>query len=206
MQMRKVYGGIGLLLATTALFAYAQQTPVAVWQAYADDMARRPGMVRFYTLFDDATQQPDRAGSENVLAYRPYKGAPLATEPGRIADRTAVVLDSDYFETASVLFPSNAFTVTLWVRPLGTGTQTGNGGSANGMLACSGSGYTDGWRLVVYDWKTRLVSSNRTREGRDHALRQRSAERRFLEPPRRHVGRRSHASLHQRHPLRRKPL
>ena len=162
--MRKVYGGIGLLLATTALFAYAQQTPVAVWQAYADDMARRPGMVRFYTLFDDATQQPDRAGSENVLAYRPYKGAPLATEPGRIADRTAVVLDSDYFETASVLFPSNAFTVTLWVRPLGTGTQTGNGGSANGMLACSGSGYTDGWRLVVYDWKTRLVSFQIGRE------------------------------------------
>ena len=88
--MRKVYGGIGLLLATTALFAYAQQTPVAVWQAYADDMARRPGMVRFYTLFDDATQQPDRAGSEKAGLPSAQR---CAAEPGRVADRTAVVLD-----------------------------------------------------------------------------------------------------------------
>ena len=39
------------------------------------------------------------------------------------------------------------------MRPLGTGTQTGNGGSANGMLACSGSGCTDAgvWSLRLED-------------------------------------------------------
>ena len=154
--MRRVRGGMGLLIAASAFFARAQQTPAAAWQAYADEVTRSPGIMRFYTLLDDAPRQPDRAGSDAPLTYRPHQGAPLATEPGRIAGRTAALLDSDCFEAAPVLFPSNAFTVTLWVRPLGTGTQTGNGGSVNGMLACSGSGYTDGWRLAVYDWKTRL--------------------------------------------------
>ncbi|HRR32947.1 MAG TPA: right-handed parallel beta-helix repeat-containing protein [Kiritimatiellia bacterium] len=162
--MRRVHGGMRLLIATSALFAHAQQTPTAAWQTYADDVMRCPGLMRFYTLFDDAPKQPDRSGSDAVLTYRPHQGAPLATEPGRIAGRTAVVLDSACFEAAPVHFPSNAFTVTLWVRPLGTGTQTGNGGSVNGMLVCSGSGYTDGWRLAVYDWKSRHPSFEIGRE------------------------------------------
>jgi tetratricopeptide (TPR) repeat protein len=138
-----------------ALTAHAQQTPSDVWQAHADALLETPGLLRFYSLKDAATVQPDRAGSAAALTYRPNKDDALVTEPGRIAGHTAVVLDGACFEAPALPLPSNAFTVALWVRPIGEGTKTGNNGSVNGMIACNGSGYNDGWRFAVYDWKTR---------------------------------------------------
>ncbi len=49
-----------------------------------------------FPLLFDVAQQPDRAGSEKNVPAGHCKARLLATEPGRIADRTAVVLDDDY--------------------------------------------------------------------------------------------------------------
>jgi tetratricopeptide (TPR) repeat protein len=151
-------------LLGTACAAYAQQTPADAWQAHADALKGTPGLLRFYSLKDAGTVQPDLAGSAAAMTHQPDKGAALTTETGRVAGRAAVVLDADCFEAPALALPTNAFTVSLWVRPIGTGSKTGNAGSVNGMIACSGSGYNDGWRLAVYDWKTRRPALDIGRE------------------------------------------
>ncbi len=145
--------GVAGLLAASAVLA--QQTPAESWQRDAKALAAQPGLVRFYSLMDARTAQPDLAGAAAGLTYRPDKGSVLTTEVGRVAGRTAVVLDADSFEAPAVTFPSNAFSVALWLRPLGAGSKTGNARSGNGMIVSSGSGYNDGWRLTLCDWETR---------------------------------------------------
>jgi len=44
--------------------------------------------------------------------------------------------------------------VAVWMRPLAAGGKSVGSGTS-GMIASSGSGYYDGWRLLVPDWKTR---------------------------------------------------
>lgn len=142
--------------ATAALAAAAQQTPADAWQAHAETLKAAPGLLRFYTFMGTGTLQPNLApGPDAPMTFRADKGAPLATEPGRVAGRTAVLLDGDCFEAPALTQPTNAFTIALWLRPLSLGSKTGNGGSLNGMIVASGSGYNDGWRLALYDWKTR---------------------------------------------------
>ena len=141
--------------AIAALTAHAQQTTATAWQTHADAVRKMPGLLRFYSFKDAETAQLDLAGSLDAMMFKGAKDAVPATEPGRVAERSAVVLDSESFEAAALTFPTNAFTVSLWVRPIATGTKTGNADSVNGMIACSGSGYTDGWRIAIYDWKTR---------------------------------------------------
>ena len=144
-----------LVLLLAACPAPAQQTPADVWQAGVALLKKTPGCLRFYSFKDANTVQPDLAGSSAAMTFRPDKGVALTTEIGRVAGKVAVVLDGGCFEAPALNLPTNAFTVALWIRPIGTGVKTGNGGSINGMIASSGSGYTDGWRLAVYDWKTR---------------------------------------------------
>ncbi len=144
-----------VLLLTAVVVARGQQTPANAWQADAERLKKEPGLTRFYSFKNADAVQPNLAGTAAAMTYRPDKGASLTTETGRVAGMTAVVLDGGCFEAPALALPTNAFTLALWIRPIGMGSKTGNSGSVNGMIASSGSGYNDGWRLAVYDWKTR---------------------------------------------------
>ena len=144
-----------IMSAVLADHAQAQQTRPEAWQAVVDGLKKQPGLLCFYSFKDAASKQPNLADTATSMTFRPDKNAALTTEIGRVAGRTAVVLDGSCFEAPARPLPTNAFTLSLWVRPIGTGVKTGNSGSVNGMIASSGSGYNDGWRFAVYDWKTR---------------------------------------------------
>jgi len=105
------------------------------------------------------------------MRYRADKGSAVTSEVGRAAGSRTVLLDGDSFESSPLECVSNSMTVALWIKPLAMGSKTGNAGSANGMIASSGSGYNDGWRLVVNDWKTRQPSFELGREKGAFAVR-----------------------------------
>ncbi len=151
--------------------ARAQQTPAGAWQAYADALRKQPGLVRFYSFKTAETVQPNLTGTAAEMTFRPDSRSTLTTETGRVAGTTAVVLDGESFEAPAMTLPTNAFTVMTWMRPIGIGLKTGNNGSVNGMIASSGSGYNDGWRLAVYDWKTRQPSIELGQEKGSFAVR-----------------------------------
>ena len=135
-----------------------QQTPASAWQADAEALKKRPGLVRFYSFKSGETVQHNLAGASADMTFRPDARAALTTETGRVAGNAAAVLDGGAFEAPALTLSSNAFTVSVWLRPIAMGSKTGNSGSVNGMIASSGSGYNDGWRLLMYDWKTRRPS------------------------------------------------
>ena len=144
-----------ILATALAVTARGQQTPASAWRADAEALKTKPGLLRFYSFKTAAAVQPELAGAGPAMTFRPGKGSALTTETGRVAGLAAVVLDDGCFEASSLTFATNAFTVALWLRPVGAGSQTGNGGSINGMIASSGSGYYDGWRLTLCDLKAR---------------------------------------------------
>ena len=163
--MRKALLGLAVVLGWAVVFsAVAQQTPAGAWQAAAEALKKEPGLVRFYSFKDSRTAQPNLVGAAAEMAFRPDNRSSMTTEIGRVAGATAVVLDGEVFEAPPVAFSSNAFTVSVWLRPLALGSKTGNGGSANGTIAACGSGYFDGWRLTVFDWKTRRPTLELGRE------------------------------------------
>ena len=67
--------------------------------------------MRFYSFKDAASSQPNLADTATSMTFRPDKGAALTTEIGRVAGRTAVVLDGNCFEAPALPLPDNAFTV-----------------------------------------------------------------------------------------------
>ena len=155
---------IGIQGLMAAGEAQGQQTPAGAWQAAAEALKKRPGLVRFYSFKSGDTVQPNLAGAAANMAFKLDGRSALTTETGRVAGMAAAVLDGDSFEAPPLTLSSNACTVSVWLRPLAMGSKTGNAGSVNGMIASSGSGYTDGWRLLVYDWKTRRPSIELGRE------------------------------------------
>lgn len=155
--------GISVLRLTVIACAWVgltwgQQTPAAAWQADAEALRKRPGLVRFYSFMNGDGVQSNRAGSAEAMTFKADNRSALTTEAGRVAGKAAVVLDGEAFEAPQLTLSSNAFSVSVWLRPLAMGSKTGNAGSVNGMIVSSGSGYNDGWRLTVYDWKTRQPS------------------------------------------------
>ena len=171
--MRRMTGFlyVAACVMTAVGAARAQQTPAGAWQACADALKKQPGLVRFYSFKSAETAQPNLAGTAEEMAFRPDNRSTLTTEVGRVAGMAAVVLDGEAFEAPAVALPTNAFTVMGWLRPSGMGKKTGNSGSVNGMITSSGSGYNDGWRLAVYDWKTRQPSIELGQEKGAFALR-----------------------------------
>lgn len=157
-------GRIAVAVAAWACVAgvWAQQAEASRREAEAAKAL--PGLVRYYAFRTGEAVQPDLAGSEAAMRHRPEGGRAVTSEVGRVSGTRAVVLDGDCFEAPALTQVSNAFTVALWVRPLALGSKRGNAEAANGMLVCSGSGYTDGWRLAVYDWKTRRPTLDIGRE------------------------------------------
>ena len=69
-------------------------------------------------------------------------------EPGHALG--GVRLDAAALSTTAVVL-SNAFTVCAWIRPLGFGSKAVGRDWPNGMVVNSGSGYYDGWRLVIQE-------------------------------------------------------
>jgi hypothetical protein len=153
-----------VFVTTSVGTARGQQTPADAWQAAAAALRQRPGLVRFYSFKNADMAQSNLAGAAAAMAFKPDNRSALTTEAGRVAGLTAAVLDGESFEAPAVTLPTNAFTVMVWLRPVGMGSKTGNSGSVNGMIASSGSGYNDGWRLLVYDWKTKQPSVELGRE------------------------------------------
>lgn len=138
--------------------AQGQQLPAGAWKSEADALRKQPGLVRFYSFKNADTVQPNLAASDAAMAFHPDNRSALTSEPGRVAGMTAVVLNGESFEAPALPLPTNAFTIMAWLRPISMGSKAGNSGSVNGMIASSGSGYNDGWRFVIYDWKTRQPS------------------------------------------------
>lgn len=147
-----------------ACAAWGQQTPAEAWRHEAEALKARPGLARFYSFKSGETVEPNLAGPAAEMRYRPDQGSALTTEVGRVAGLVAAVLDGDSFEAPALTPASNALTVAVWLRPLAMGLKKGGAGSVNGMIVSSGSGYYDGWRLALYEWKTRRPSIELGRE------------------------------------------
>lgn len=159
-------GAWGMIAACVAAggFGRAQQLSETVWRSAADALDTRPGLLRHYVFADGAATQPNRAAVAAAMVYRPDGHSTVTAETGRVEGHRAVVLDGDSFEAPAVALSCNALTVSVWLRPIAMGVKTGNSGSVNGMIVSSGSGYNDGWRLVVYDWNARQPSFEIGRE------------------------------------------
>ncbi|MDD4102396.1 MAG: right-handed parallel beta-helix repeat-containing protein [Kiritimatiellae bacterium] len=151
--MRTFIYAVNLLLAASLALASDRQLPVEVWQAHAETVRQMSGLTRFYALKGKLEDSQDMAGSPSALRLQNENDVGSQCATGRVAGITAVLLDSECFAADALEFTTNAFTVALWLRPLGMGTKTGNN-SANGMIVCNGSGYYDGWRLAIYNWKS----------------------------------------------------
>lgn len=92
-------------------------------------------------VFGSAGTAPDLAG--HYPAMRLSRGTP---DPGPV--KGGIRLEEASLSTQELIL-TNAFTVCLWVRPLAFGKKTLARDWPNGMLVCSGSGYYDGWRILL---------------------------------------------------------
>ncbi|HOR98525.1 MAG TPA: right-handed parallel beta-helix repeat-containing protein [Kiritimatiellia bacterium] len=144
--MRRLMG-MGALAVMVAGGAYGATPPSA-----ASDETGRLRLYAFGDLIGNAVS--NAAGPGNAMLYKAASGAVPVTGPGRRAGSRAVVLDADVFSAPAVTQASNAFTVALWLRPQAAGSKKA-GSRSNGMIASNGSGYYDGWRLLLHDWRTR---------------------------------------------------
>lgn len=115
------------------------------------------GQTQITRLYSFQNVTPENPVAKNLVAedggpamiYRTEH--PFTVVAGSTPDNKAVRLDAGYFEAAA--FPvdtaKKAFTVTMRVRILGPGTETGNAGYRNGTLFGMGDGYTHGMRYTV---------------------------------------------------------
>jgi hypothetical protein len=104
------------------------------------------------------------ASAEPIAGYRYAGDAPAADSAGNFPDMIlnrgkanpdtpskGVRLDEASFSSNYHIVLTNAFSVSVWVRPLAFGKKALERGWPNGMIVNSGSGYYDGWRLVVQE-------------------------------------------------------
>lgn len=120
--------------------------------AFLAILAAAPGLAGFtreYVFTGDAAAVSNLCGGAEVM--RLAGGDAVRAVEGVGKGAKAVALDSEAFESASLDLPTNAFGVVVCLKPIAAGTKTGNGGSVNGAIVCSGSGYNDGWRICVFD-------------------------------------------------------
>lgn len=121
------------------------------FQEHQQAVLHDPGLLRYYT-FEPAADGTvaNRAGAGGLLKYKPGQGGSARPEivDGRWPAKKAVRLDQGAFE-GEPFAVKNAFSVSAWVSLRGQGAMRGNNRSTNGTLFSSGSGYTDGWRLVL---------------------------------------------------------
>ncbi|MDA3925651.1 MAG: hypothetical protein PF904_13210 [Kiritimatiellae bacterium] len=155
--MMKIKSNIASFLVLMSLMASATQISQTQWQKYADNLKNEPGLIRFYSFKSADKEQPNLGTSGVNMKFAGSKTASMKTEPGRIEGLLAPVLDAESFRAPTIVESNNAVSVSLWVKPIGAGVKQ-NGGSENGMIASSGSGYYDGWRIAIYDMEKLIPS------------------------------------------------
>ena len=137
---------LGLALPVLA----SGNTSQAQWQQYADALKTEPGLIRFYSFKTEGQVQTNMAAAAADITFKgPHEASPKMG-PGRIEGLQAPAIDAESFRASAISESNNAFSVSIWVKPEGAGVKQ-SGGRVNGMIASSGSGYYDGWRLAVYD-------------------------------------------------------
>lgn len=109
-----------------------------------------PNAVRIYHFNTNATTVSNQNGTQADMTFKSGGGSALTTSVGRISGTRAVILEEASFSAPELSFPSNAFSVSVWIKPFAKGKRK----SSNGLIVASGNGYYQGWRLLVNDWHT----------------------------------------------------
>ena len=87
-------------------------------------------------------------------------------DSGWAAGEKLPVLDDGHFVgKCPELAESKGFSVAMVFRPLEIGSKRGNNGAENAMLVTSGTGYYDGWRLLLENFKRKTPCLEIGREG-----------------------------------------
>ncbi|MDD2597898.1 MAG: right-handed parallel beta-helix repeat-containing protein [Kiritimatiellae bacterium] len=138
-----------LFLLSLPAMAWAE-TSSSKWRQYAEALKAEPGLLRFYSMKTEGSSYPDLAGSNAQLTWSASDGVVSKVVPGRIEGSQVPELDAGSFRAPEITAISNRLTLSIWVKPEAAGVKQ-NDGRVNGMIASSGSGYYDGWRLAIYD-------------------------------------------------------
>ena len=112
-----------------------------IYLAWASAAAAQSPLCHY--VFDNSGKALDTTGLHEEM--RLSKGS-------RVADYTkgGVRLDESSMSTAPVLL-TNAFTVCAWIRPMAFGAKALAQSWPNGMVVNCGSGYFEGWRLILQE-------------------------------------------------------
>lgn len=94
-------------------------------------------------VFDNSGTARDAIG--HLPEMKVTRGTPI---PGY--DKGGIRLDDASLSTREVIL-TNAFTVCTWVRPIAFGSKAFGRSWPNGMIANCGSGYYEGWRLLIQE-------------------------------------------------------
>ena len=119
-----------------------------VADGYAERILRVPGLIRYYPFDGAAAVQSNRIGAA-VTALRFSARPGIEAEPGLSGSALAPRFVDAGFEAETLLFPSNTFTFSLWVKPLGPGKA---GKADFGLLCECGDGWRQGVRFAVPGW------------------------------------------------------
>ncbi len=121
------------------------------WSRMRDALVRDPSCHRFYSFKTDGGSYLDLTGkgTKNMYYASSDKGV-LKMGSGRIDGVESVSLDEDVLLADRYGDTNGAFSVSVWIRPYGIGRRQVND-NFSGMITSSGTGYYDGWRLVIFD-------------------------------------------------------
>lgn len=150
-----------LSIATVALFAWhgdCAGTNCQEGLECRDKLKQDPALVRYYTFEDvvnSGSNAVNLAGAEGWLTYRDLNNKPgepmaemLRVVNGRFPASRAVYLDQCSLVADRLALDARSFTVACWFRYRGPGSIRVSQ-SECGPIVALGSGYSDGWRLLV---------------------------------------------------------
>ncbi len=80
-------------------------------------------------------------------------------------EKLPVLDDGHFVGKCPDLAKSKGFSVAMVFRPIEIGSKRGNNGAENAMLVTSGTGYYDGWRLLLENFKRKTPCLEIGREG-----------------------------------------
>lgn len=122
----------------------------------SDSVIKTPGVIRYYVFDkakDAATPVESMVGPSAPLRYGVAgKGAPEGNPQrvaGRLGGAQAVRLNRGIYSAPVFPIENNSFSVEAWVRTHGQGAIQGDAPVQSGTLLSQGSGYVDGWRIIL---------------------------------------------------------
>jgi len=158
-----------VLVFSFMLHLHAEDISSIRWQERKKAVMQDTRAVRYYTfegLTDSKSPVKDVKGSGADLLFVPFqlkkeKFDDLKIIEGRWPGKPAVRLDQGWYQGAPADIENNQFTVEVWFRRNGPGTQkhtfTGSKERADGGILSTANGMTKGWRLVtVYNQRQSL--------------------------------------------------